>query len=424
MFDKNNFANIIKNIKELYNSQEEFSEKSEIGRTYLSQYMNMKLNEPPQPKILQKLADASKGLVSYDELMTICGYYEETIESKVYNIYKNLKDFQKYMNNGKVTSDDDVEIEGFLENFQEYTYKLHENLTFKSTVRIYLHDFFNFSTAIEDYKYISGFLLIYNSFIKLLQTENYITIKKYEFINCFDIEEIYNNLIGLEHLELFSLFCDNISINRDNCDTFDNTIDSDVFEKLVNYIDSFSRCLTLAHLSDFDSNSLIELFKIKALQKNSSHQTNYKDTAVEKENIVEFVNNSSFFNCPVYGRISAGVPNWAEECLESYLPLDPNLMNINNPEECFFLRVNGESMNKLVRNGAYALIRKQDVVENGDIAVVLVDNYDATLKKFTKHGDVVVLEPMSNDPNFQTQIYDKNTDIKILGKYLGKFELN
>lgn len=132
----------------------------------------------------------------------------------------------------------------------------------------------------------------------------------------------------------------------------------------------------------------------------------------------------SFFNCPVYGRISAGIPNWAEECLESYLPLDPNLMNINNPEECFFLRVNGESMNKLVRNGAYALIRKQDVVENGDIAVVLVDNYDATLKKFTKHGDVVVLEPMSNDPDFQTQIYDKNTDIKILGKYLGKFELN
>lgn len=130
------------------------------------------------------------------------------------------------------------------------------------------------------------------------------------------------------------------------------------------------------------------------------------------------------YKCPVYGNISAGQPNWAEECLEGYLPIDPNLMNIINPEECFFLRVNGESMNKVVRNGAYALIRKQDIVENGEIAAVLVNGYDATLKKFTQHNDVIVLEPMSNDASFQTQIYDKNTEIKILGKYIGKFEIN
>ncbi len=130
------------------------------------------------------------------------------------------------------------------------------------------------------------------------------------------------------------------------------------------------------------------------------------------------------YKCPVYGNISAGQPNWAEECLEGYLPIDPNLMNIINPEECFFLRVNGESMNKVVRNGAYALIRKQDIVENGEIAAVLVNGYDATLKKFTQHNDVIVLEPISDDPSFQTQIYDKNTEIKILGKYIGKFEIN
>lgn len=81
-------------------------------------------------------------------------------------------------------------------------------------------------------------------------------------------------------------------------------------------------------------------------------------------------------------------------------------------------------MNELVRNGAYALIHKQDIVENGEIAVVLVNGDEATLKKFTKNGDVVVLEPMSNDNSFQTQIYDKATPIKILGKYVGKFEMN
>lgn len=129
------------------------------------------------------------------------------------------------------------------------------------------------------------------------------------------------------------------------------------------------------------------------------------------------------YMCPVYGQIPAGEPNWAEECIEGRLPLDPNLMNILDPEECYFLRVNGESMNKVIKNGAYALIRKTDWVENGEIAVVLVNGYDATLKKFTKNGDVVVLEPMSNDPTFQTQIYTKDTPIRIIGKYIGKMEM-
>ena len=136
---------------------------------------------------------------------------------------------------------------------------------------------------------------------------------------------------------------------------------------------------------------------------------------------------SQYYMCPVYGQISAGQPNWAEECIEGRIPIDPNLMNIVNPEEHFFLRVNGESMNKIIKNGAYALIHKQDIVEDGEIAVVLVNGFNATLKKFSKQGDFVILEPMSNvtdDPDIKTQIYDKTTPIKILGKYVGKFEIN
>ena len=135
-------------------------------------------------------------------------------------------------------------------------------------------------------------------------------------------------------------------------------------------------------------------------------------------------NQSQFYMCPVYGQISAGQPNWAEECIEGRIPIDPNLMNIVNPEEHFFLRVNGESMNNVVKNGAYALIHKQDIVEDGEIAVVLVNGYDATLKKFTRQGDLIILEPDSNDNSFKTQAYDKNTSIKILGKYIGKMEFN
>lgn len=141
----------------------------------------------------------------------------------------------------------------------------------------------------------------------------------------------------------------------------------------------------------------------------------------EKSSIKNVPN--KLYMAPVYGQISAGIPNWAEECIEGRLPIDPSLMDIVDPEECFFLRVNGESMNKIVQNGSYALIRKTDWVENGEIAVVLVNGYDATLKKFSKQGDLVVLEPMSDDSSFQVQIYDKDTPIKVIGKYIGKFEM-
>ncbi len=144
----------------------------------------------------------------------------------------------------------------------------------------------------------------------------------------------------------------------------------------------------------------------------------------QEQPIIEVSETSQFYMAPVYGQISAGIPNWAEECMEGRIPIDYELMNIINPEEHFFLRVNGESMNKVIKNGAYALIHKQDVVENGEIAVVLVNGYDATLKKFTKQGDLIILEPQSNDDSFKIQAYDKNTSIKILGKYIGKMEFN
>lgn len=133
---------------------------------------------------------------------------------------------------------------------------------------------------------------------------------------------------------------------------------------------------------------------------------------------------SHIYNVPYYGSISAGIPNWAEECLEGYLPIDPQLMHILNPEEYFFLKVDGESMNKVVKNGAYALIHKQDVVNDGEIAVVLVNGYEATIKEFSKKNDIVVLTPHSDDTSFKQQIYDRTTPIRVLGKYVGKLEIN
>ena len=74
MFFKNDFANIIKNISNDSDNQRDFAIKSGINRNYLSRYMNLKMDKPPKPSILLKLADASNGAYSYMKLMQICGY--------------------------------------------------------------------------------------------------------------------------------------------------------------------------------------------------------------------------------------------------------------------------------------------------------------------------------------------------------------
>ncbi len=322
MFDKSKFALIIKKIKDTYSSQEEFSKKSGIGRTYISQYMNMKLDNPPKPKMLERLSDSSNGIISYSELMSICGYSDSHFSKK-----------------------DSAELDA-----------------------------------------------LYSELNKLEEQSHEITTKIFE--------------------------------------TFSSK------ERMILY--EIQRQLSEQKSTEFNPNYLIDDLDISNKLKNkileiliSEHENNLKRfnihrkiRKIKNKYSKDVIHQKQFYMCPVYGKISAGIPNWAEECLEGYLPIDPDLMGIINPEECFFLKVNGESMNKIIRNGAYALIRKQDIAENGEIAAVLINRFEATLKKFTKQGDLVILEPMSNSTEFTTQVYSKDTEIKILGKYIGKFEIN
>ena len=81
-------------------------------------------------------------------------------------------------------------------------------------------------------------------------------------------------------------------------------------------------------------------------------------------------------------------------------------------------------MNMKIKNGDYALIRKQDTAEDGDIVVAIVNSNDeATLKRYKKLNDqFVLLEPMSTDPTIEAITVDlKNTKFKIIGKALGQF---
>ena len=115
---------------------------------------------------------------------------------------------------------------------------------------------------------------------------------------------------------------------------------------------------------------------------------------------------------PILGRIAAGAPIYAEENIEGYTFTD-----LNGGAEYFALRVRGDSMNAArIYDGDIVIIRRQDIVENGEIAAVLIDDQDATLKRFSRTGDIVTLMPQSTNPVHQPFVFDlKQTNVKILG---------
>ena len=116
---------------------------------------------------------------------------------------------------------------------------------------------------------------------------------------------------------------------------------------------------------------------------------------------------------PILGRISAGLPLYAEEQIEGYTYTD-----LNHGGEYFALRVHGDSMNAIrIYDGDLLIIRKQDVVEDGEIAVVMVNDDEATVKCWHRRENIVMIEPKSTNPTHQMQIYDaKDTPIRVIGK--------
>lgn len=116
---------------------------------------------------------------------------------------------------------------------------------------------------------------------------------------------------------------------------------------------------------------------------------------------------------PILGYISAGLPLYAEQHIEGYTYTD-----LNGGAEYFGLIVKGDSMNAArIHDGDTLIVRRQDSVENGEIAVVIVNNDNATVKRFRQENDIVILTPQSTNPEHQPQIYNlKNSSIKVIGK--------
>ena len=112
---------------------------------------------------------------------------------------------------------------------------------------------------------------------------------------------------------------------------------------------------------------------------------------------------------PLLGKIAAGQPILATEDCEYFSP-------INDTRADFCLRVKGDSMiGAGIKDGDIVFIRKQESVDDGEIAAVLVED-EATLKRVYITDDAVTL--ISENPKYKPMVYTKKQckNIRILGK--------
>ena len=114
---------------------------------------------------------------------------------------------------------------------------------------------------------------------------------------------------------------------------------------------------------------------------------------------------------PLLGSIACGAPILAEEHIDGEVDI-PTSVHAD-----FALRCKGDSMiNARIFDGDIVYVRQQDTVENGEIAAVLVDGTEATLKRVRLFEDHIILEPAN--PMYQPMAYwqEEMNNVRILGK--------
>ena len=119
---------------------------------------------------------------------------------------------------------------------------------------------------------------------------------------------------------------------------------------------------------------------------------------------------------PVMGRIAAGTPIEAIQTRSHTINVPPDLLSSGDH---FALEVRGDSMIEAgILDGDIALIRKSDGADTGDIVVALIDDEEATLKRFRRRGASIALEPANTA--YEVRILPPNR-VRIQGKLVGLF---
>ena len=119
---------------------------------------------------------------------------------------------------------------------------------------------------------------------------------------------------------------------------------------------------------------------------------------------------------PVMGRIAAGTPIEALQTRTHSINVPPEMLASG---EHYALEVRGDSMVEAgILDGDMALIQRSDAAETGDIVVALIDEEEATLKRFRRRGASIALEPANSA--YEVRILPPNR-VRIQGKMVGLF---
>ncbi|MEB6466354.1 LexA family transcriptional regulator [Staphylococcus epidermidis] len=124
---------------------------------------------------------------------------------------------------------------------------------------------------------------------------------------------------------------------------------------------------------------------------------------------------------PVVSKISAGLPIYSEENLVDYIYFATN--KLNSDKEEFGLKVSGDSMDKIFQDGDIVVVEKDSIVENGQLGVVMVNGYNATVKRIRYNKNQVILIPESNNPEHLPQVYGEDDEVKIIGRIVASQKL-
>ena len=120
---------------------------------------------------------------------------------------------------------------------------------------------------------------------------------------------------------------------------------------------------------------------------------------------------------PVVGRVAAGEPILAQENIDEYANLK-ELLGL--PADAFLLKVSGESMiDEGIMDGGYVAVRPSKTIENGKIAVVLLDD-ETTVKRIYIRQDRIALQPANKAAGYKTKYVKRGSKrVQIVGRVIG-----
>ena len=136
------------------------------------------------------------------------------------------------------------------------------------------------------------------------------------------------------------------------------------------------------------------------------------DYEAEPTETVDNVYKLDKIKLPMLGKVACGEPIFADEDRESYIMIGTDI------GADFCLQCQGDSMiNARIHDGDIVFVKKTDIVENGEIAVVIIDD-EATLKRFFyyREQNLVILKP--ENPKYQDIILtgEQLNQVRVIGR--------